>query len=208
MDSGDEFRPSGRGRPSKVVRLLDEYGFAALGAELEDLWTADEDRYSLRELASYFNQQLLRRRLEEADVETFDGEIENLYRLLTSDDVNPAERTRVRRRLERDGINVDALESDFVTYQAIRTYLQEYRDAEYTTDETDPLERERANLQKLRGRTAAVTENKLEQLRDNDHLTLDEFRTLVNIQIVCEGCNTQMDVQDLLDSGKCSCPED
>jgi len=188
--------------------LLDEYGFAALGAELEDLWTADEDRYSLRELASYFNQQLLRRRLEEADVETFDGEIENLYRLLTSDDVNPAERTRVRRRLERDGINVDALESDFVTYQAIRTYLQEYRDAEYTTDETDPLERERANLQKLRGRTAAVTENKLEQLRDNDHLTLDEFRTLVNIQIVCEGCNTQMDVQDLLDSGKCSCPED
>jgi len=208
MDSGDEFRPSGRGRPSKVVRLLDEYGSAALGAELEDLWTADEDRYSLRELASYFNQQLLRRRLEEADVETFDGEIENLYRLLTSDDVNPAERTRVRRRLERDGINVDALESDFVTYQAIRTYLQEYRDVEYTTDETDPLERERANLQKLRGRTAAVTENKLEQLRDNDHLTLDEFRTLVNIQIVCEGCNTQMDVQDLLDSGKCSCPED
>jgi hypothetical protein len=208
MDARENTASSGRGRPSKVVRLLEEYGLSELGAELEERWTADEDRDSLRELAAYFNQQLLERSLEEAGVEMFDGETENLYRLLTSDDVNPAERTRVRRRLERDGIDIDVLESDFVTYQAIRTYLQKYRDADYNADKTDPLDRERVNFQKLRGRTAAVTENKLEQLRGSGHVTLDEFRTLVNIQVVCEGCNTQMGVQELLEDGGCECTED
>ena len=41
---------------SKVARLIKKYDLQGLGAELEQLWTADEDRKSLRELASYFDQ--------------------------------------------------------------------------------------------------------------------------------------------------------
>ncbi len=198
----------GRGRRSKVARVLEEYDLHGFGAELEQLWTAENDRYSLRDLASYFNRHLVEQALEKANVQALDGEAENIYRLLTDDDVSAAERTRVRRRLERNGVNIDALQDDFVTYQAIRTYLQEHRGAEYTPAETDPLEREATNLQQLRGRTAAVTEGKLEQLRDTDQLVLDDFRTLVTIQVVCEGCNTQLDVIELLDRGGCDCDKE
>jgi len=203
----DESTASSRGRRSKVARLIDEYDLQGLGAELEQLWTAEEDRKSLRELASYFNQQLLERALKEANVQYLEGEVENTYRLLTDDEVSSAESTRVQRRLERDGIDVDELKSDFVTYQAIRSYLKDHRGAEYTPAETDPLKREATNVQKLRGRMVSVTEGKLEQLRNSDELTLGEFRTLADIRVICEDCNTQFDVLDFLERGGCNCDD-
>jgi hypothetical protein len=207
MGSADDSQTSGRGRRSKVARLIEEYDLDGLGADLERLWTAEDDRRSLRDLASYFNGRLLRRRLADADVQVLDGEAENVYRLLTDDDVSRAERTRVRRRLERDGVDVETLEDDFVTYQAIRTYLKQYRGAEYAPDERDPLEREAEALEQLRGRVAAVTKGKIEGLRDDGQLSLEDFRTLVSVQIVCEECNTQWDIFDLLDRGGCKCSD-
>lgn len=196
---------SNRGRRSKVARHIEEYGLQGLGEELEQLWTAEEDRQSLRELTTYFNQQLLRQALVDANVQSLDGEVENTYRLLTDDDVSTAETTRIRRRLERDGIDVDALESDFVTYQAIRNYLRDHRGTEYTEPKHDPLDREETNVQKLRGRMVSVIQGNVEQLRDNDELTLGEFQTIADIRIVCEDCNTQFDVLELLDRGGCHC---
>ena len=205
MDQSDKRPFSGRGRRSKVARLIDEYDLQGLGAKLEQQWTAEEDRKSLRELARDFNWQLLEQALEEANVQYLDGEIENTYRLLTDDEVSSAESTRVERRLERDGVNIDALENDFVSYQAIRSYLKDHRGAEYTLDKTDPLEREATNVQKLRGRMATVTGGKLEQLRASNELTLGKFRTFADIRVVCEDCNTQFDILDLLNQGGCNC---
>jgi len=206
MGDADDRPGSGRGRRSKVVRLIEEYGLDSIGDELERRWTADEDRQSLRQLATYFNQRLLERALERVDVRPLDGEVENTYRLLT-DDARNTDRTRIRRRLERDGLDVEALESDFVTYQAIRTYLRKHRGAEYTPDETDPIEREVTNVQQLRGRVDTVTEGKLEQLRSGGHLDIGSFRTLVDVRVVCEDCNTQFDVVDLIERGRCECSE-
>lgn len=204
MGNSDAATESRRGRRSKVARLIEQYELDSIGAELERLWTAKENRRSLRDLATYFNRQLLRRALENADIRPLDGEVENIYRLLTDDD-SGADGTRIRRRLERDGVDVDAIEEDFVTYQAIRTYLKKHRGAEYTPDETDPIEREVANIQQLRGRVDSVTEGKLRQLRNTDQLELGGFRTLVDVQVVCEDCNTQFDVVELLERGHCDC---
>jgi len=206
MDQKNESTVSSS-RQSKIARLIDKYDLEELGLELEQLWTAEEDRKSLRKLASYFNRQLLEQALKEADVSHLDGDVENIYRLLTDDDVSSAELTRTQRRLERDGVDTDALEDDFVTYQAIRSYLKDYRGAEYTPAETDPLKREATNVQKLRGRMVSVTEGNLEQLSNSDELTLGEFRTLADIRVVCEDCNTQFDVLELLDRGGCNCAD-
>jgi len=207
MDQADKSSSSGQDRRSKVARLIRKNDLQSLGAELEQLWTAEEDRKSLRELASYFNRQLLKQALKKANVQYLDGEIENTYRLLTDDNISSAESTRVRRRLERDGVNADELEKDFVTYQAIRSYLKDHRGAEYTPADPDPLQREVTNVQKLCGRMASVTEGKLESLRDSEELTLSEFQTMANLQVVCEKCNTQSDVVELLERGGCHCME-
>lgn len=205
MTGTDGSGGSSRGRRSKVARLIEEYELEGLGAEMERLWTDDEDRRSLRDLATRFNQELLARALEESGVQQLDGELENTYRLLTDDDVGGADRTRVRRRLEREGVDLDALLEDFVTYQAVRTYLKKHREAEYAPVETDPIERETTNLQRLRGRIDTVTEGKLEQLREDDEITLGEFRTIVDVRVICEDCGGQFEVVDLLADGGCDC---
>lgn len=197
---------SSRGRRSKVARLIDEYDLNGLGEEMARRWTAEDDRWSLRDLADHFNQAVLEAAMQAEGAQLLDGEVENTYRLLTDEDVGEADRTRARRRLERDGIEVDDLVDHFVTYQAIRTFLMKYQGAEYTKDETDPLERETTNIQQLRGRVDSVTAGKLEQLRDSGELTLGEFRTLVDVRIVCEDCNAQYDVVELLENGGCDCP--
>lgn len=61
--------------------------------------------------------------LVNAGIQLLAGEVESLYRLLTADDIGAAEQTCARRRLEREGIDVQSLLSNFVSYQSVRTYL-------------------------------------------------------------------------------------
>jgi hypothetical protein len=136
-----------------------------IGAELESRWTAENDRrMSLRDLADYFNREVLAAVLADTDAQPFDGEVENTYRVLTDDDVRSASRTRARRRLEREGVDVDELKSSFVTYQAIRSYLKTERGAEYSPKTPSVADRRRT-IQQLQGRLQSVTESKLEGLR-------------------------------------------
>lgn len=196
------------GKRLKLVRLIDEYDLQGIGATLERRWTADEaERSSLRDLAEFVNRELLSTAMADAGMQPLDGEIENVYRLLTAEDVSEADRTRMRRRLEREGVDVETLIDDFVTYQAVRTYLTSHREAEYTQPDRDRREEGAENIQRLRGRTATVTEGKLEQLRNSDEITLGEFRTLVDISVICEDCGGQYEVTELLDSGGCDCQD-
>ena len=200
MTNGDDERRS----PGKVARLITEHDMTGLGAELEDRWTAENDRrMSLRDLADYFNRELLAAVLAETDAQPLDGEIENTYRVLTDDDVRGASRTRARRRLEREGVDVDELESSFVTYQAVRSYLTTERGVEYSPT-TPSIADRRRTIQQLQGRLQSVTESKLDGLADEE-VTLGEFRTLVTVRVVCEDCGARYEVGDLLDRGGCDC---
>jgi hypothetical protein len=189
-----------------VARLIDEYGLEALGPEMEQRWTADgDDRLSLRALAEYFNQQLLEAKMTGAGMQPLSGEIENTYRLLTDDDVGSADETRTRRRLERNGLDVESTQQDFVTYQAIRTYLKDHRGAEHATDDRPRTVVEGENIQRLRGRTKTVTEGRLKQLQRGDHITLGAFRVFTEINVLCEDCGMRYEIDELLERGGCEC---
>lgn len=203
MSDSDDGRPS-----SKVARLIDEYDLGeSFGARLERRWTGEgAERTSLRDLADLFNRRLLSVAMERAGMSTVDGEVENLYRLLTADDVSSGVRTEARARLERDGVDVDALERDFVTYQAIRSYLKDYRGASYEgTTDADRIQNVTDTVQQLRARLRTVTEGSLEQLRDTDRLTLGDFRLFIDVDVLCEDCGAQYGVVDLLERGGCEC---
>lgn len=196
------------GRRSKVVRLIDEYDLDGVGDQLERRWTAPgDDRMSLRVLADYFNRELLRSVMAEAGLQPLDGEVENTYRLLTDEGVTQADRTRAERRLEREGVDVETLRSDFVSYQAIRTYLKEYRDASYAADTRDRRTAERETAQRLRGRVLTVTDDGLDRLRRNGDIDLGEHRVFVEINVLCEDCGSQYGIEELLDRGGCDCGE-
>jgi hypothetical protein len=194
---------------SKLSRLIDEYGLDTLGDQIEDYWTNDTgERYSLRELATYVNQQLLRSVMNDADMDPLAGEVENTYRLLTDDDVSTGTRTQARRRLQRAGVDVDQLDADFVSRQAVHTYLTVVRDVTYTTNEDDPVEREATNIRRLKRRLSTITTGKLEQLQAADQLALGEFNVLLDLRVLCEDCGTQYQLSDLLDARACECVQD
>ncbi|ERG96883.1 rod-determining factor RdfA [Haloquadratum walsbyi] len=194
---------------SKVARLIEKYELEGLGADLETRWTGDgSERMSLRDLATFFNQQLLRQALMTADNSTgaVDNTVETIYTRLTSDAVSSGVRTDTRSRLEQRGVNVDVLESDFVTYQAIRSYLKDWRGAEYQTiSDEAKIKKDLESIQRLMSRTTSVTEERIEKLRETDRISLDEFEVLLDVQVLCQTCGDQHSVTELLEQGGCPC---
>lgn len=70
-----------RGPSSKAVRLIGQYELDGCSPELEELWTGEnaDERRSLRNLAAYFNRQLLQEATTRAGRKTIDGEVKNTY---------------------------------------------------------------------------------------------------------------------------------
>lgn len=208
---GDEAEPGmGDGdRPAnKVARLIDAYDLGPVfGDRLEDLWTAEgEERESLRSLADRFNRRLLEAAMTDAGMLTVDGEVSNIHRLMISDDVSSGVRTEAKRRLKQEGVDVEQLERDLVTYQAIRSYLRDYRGVDYEHDSGNTrIESVIGTVQRLQSRTRSVVETSLGQLRDTDRISLGEFRLFVEINVHCEDCNTQYAFVELLERRGCEC---
>ncbi|MCU4801174.1 hypothetical protein OB920_12405 [Halobacteria archaeon HArc-gm2] len=202
---------TGGATQTKVGRLIEGYDLGPeYGGELEAAWTDDgTERKSLRDLAEEFNRRLLAAAMSDAGMSTLDGEVDNIFRLLTAEDVTSGTRTEARSRLERNGIDVEQLERDFVTYQAIRSYLQNERGAEYEgASDEDRLERTADSIERLSSRLSSVCETNLNQLRETDRITLDEFRLFVTVDVLCEKCGSQYTVAELLERGGCDCDDD
>jgi hypothetical protein len=191
----------------KVGTVLSSYDLLDLHAELPAMWLGETgEAKSLRDLADEINIAVLRRAMERAGTDPLEGEAANAYRLLTGDDVSAGVRTQQRNRLEREGVAVDELDGDFVTHQAVYTYLTKGLGvSKDTTDNTDPLEKHEQRIQRLRSRTEAVTESSLSELDNADEITLVSCDTNVDIRIYCQDCQTQYDLTDLLRAGGCNC---
>lgn len=190
----------------KVGRVLSEYGLLDLHDELPRRWTGEAgEAMSLRELADHINVALVSQAMTDAGEEPLAGEAENAYRLLTADDVSAGVRTQQRNRLERAGVDVDELESRFVTHQAVHTYLTTGLGISKDSAESEPVEKHEERIQRLRSRTVAVVENSLSELRESGEITTGEFDVSVDIQIYCRTCNTQVPLADFLDGSGCEC---
>ncbi|PSP94180.1 hypothetical protein BRC91_06920 [Halobacteriales archaeon QS_4_62_28] len=194
-------------RRSKVERLIEGYDLNGLGDELVASWTAEGDeRKSLRQLATEFNVALVDARLEQAGVTHFDTDGQAIYEALSEDNAE-SDRATVEARLERAGIDVEELEKDFVTYQAIRSYVKDIRNAEYqTATDEEHIEKQKNTIQRLVSRATSVTEEKLTRLRDTGRISLGNFRLIIDFQVYCRDCDTQKTVSGLLDGGGCECP--
>ncbi|WP_123539351.1 rod-determining factor RdfA [Halosimplex salinum] len=192
---------------NKVDRVVDKYDLGDLGRELERRWTGDgRERQSLRDLAHYFNRRVLESAMDEAGVVTLQGELENIYDLLTGDDVTEGARTQARNRLEREGIDVDDLQNDFVSHYAVHTYLRDHRDAEYEAgDDDNQREKSVETIQRLTSRLSAVTRRNVENLRSTDRLDIGPVDVIADVQVVCQECGRQEDPLELIERGGCRC---
>lgn len=196
---------------TKIRRVIDEYELSGLGDELAARWIGDGyDRESLRSLADRFNRRLLTASMEAAGLSPLDGEVDNIYRLLTDDDVSAGMRTQVRRRLERDGIDPETVSSDFVSHQAIHTYLTKQRELQPPDDKpsmAERLDQDRETIQRLQSRLEAVTDDTVSRLDATESFSIGEFSVLVGVQVFCEDCGEQHEIGELLATNGCQCAD-
>lgn len=194
------FETDGGTPRSKVARVIEMYGLDGIGDKLEQRWLATDDQgMSLRKLATYFNRQVLEAALEDSEMSLLEADVPTLYDQLTGDEVSSADRTRVERRLDRKGVDVDAVTSDFVTHQSMHTYLRTYRDVsqpEVSLEERREVALER--IQKLQDRSAAVTEDTVESLQRHGLVPDGEIDVLIDVQVIYTESGEQYDVFALL----------
>lgn len=202
MARADDERPR-----SKVARVIEDYDLEGMGRHLERAWTGEDgDRTSLRDLADEFNRSILDAAVQAAGGTATDYDIETTYRVLTDDEVSNADTLRKERELERMGIDVDDVQNDFVTHQAIHTYLTEYREAELTEQPLDP-EKKVETLERLEGRTAAVAESTLTAMVEAGAVTEQEYDLFVEVRTVCTDCGSDYSLVDLISRGGCDCSD-
>ncbi|MCU4741358.1 hypothetical protein OB955_24585 [Halobacteria archaeon AArc-m2/3/4] len=195
-------------RQTKVERVIDRYELDGLGDRLEAEWVGDgTERTSLRDLATEFNIAVLRAALLDVGESTISSDVESTYQTLTDDDVPRSDEIRKRRELERAGVDVEDVLSDFVTHQAIHTYLTNVREAELTQDEGDRVERKKETIQRLASRTQVVTDSTLDELARAELLSERNYEVFVNVRVLCEDCGADYTVDELITQGGCDCEQ-
>lgn len=199
-------------RITKVERMISRYDLEGMPEELEARWTdTDVERMSLRQLADFFNRALLEAAVERSDGQAIAGETDNLYRLLRDDAVAASARAQATAKLSRMGLDVETLQREFVTHQAIHTYLTKHRgvSAPSSTDTPEEaIENRRNTLQRLRNRLLAVAEGALSGLAQAGHLSLGAFDVVVSVTVHCSDCGTTMELDELLRQRGCDCQPD
>ena len=194
-------------RRTKVERVIAAYDLESWGDRLEASWVGDgTERTSLRDLADEFNRAVLRAAIRDAGGSVLESDIDSLYRTLADDDVSRSEAVRTRRQLERMGVDVETVTSDFVTHQTIHTYLTNVRDASLPEGDTDDrLERKAETIQRLAGRTQVITESTLEELGTAAEITDRDYDVFVDVRTICGNCGADYPVATLLEQGGCDC---
>lgn len=193
-------------RQCKIDRVAETRGLGEIDEQLRERW-ADGD--SLRELETFFNKAVLRSAMHAAGMETLAGEVSNLYRLLTDEAVSPGKRVDAESRLRRNGIDPSSVTADFVSYQTVRTHLNECLGVETTRDTHLPVNEARNTVLKLLSRTESVTRRTIERLERQGVLTIRHPSVAVSVRVTCSECNAEYAFSKFLERGGCACrPEE
>ncbi|USZ70143.1 hypothetical protein NGM10_18045 (plasmid) [Halorussus salilacus] len=188
----------------KVCRVLDRYGLDTYEDRLVEQWTADaENRKGYRALAEELNVTLLRNEMDRAGLETLGGEAQSKYERLQDDSVTA---TEVENVLRREGVPIEQLQDDFVSYGVVRTHLVDCLglEAEQTQGEW-----ERDAIAITASRAEEKASEAVRSLLNKGELAVGADITVhATIEVECEDCHTQVPVERALRRGYvCQCTE-
>lgn len=199
----------------KVGSVAVKYSLEDVCRELEQYWTGergDGRRHSLRKLATYFNRNVLLAALDEEDERLSDGEVGRLALALQRSTEDGTDHAESAEELRRRGVDVDSLRSDFVSHQAVHTYLKKYRDVDSPDrqDHRDDVDRRTRNVRKierLNSRSSAVASDALEVMRNAGEIAVGDLEVRSVVWVRCRDCGGRFRFDELVSRTTCECPE-
>lgn len=186
----------------KIDRVSEKWELATIDDQLRTRW-ADGD--SLRDLETYYNEAVLRSAMESEGMDALDGEVSNVYRLLTDEDVSPGKQIDAESRLRQSGIDPTELTDDFVSYQTVRTHLNDCLGLETARETSLTIDEARTTVLKLISRTESVATQMIGRLETDDELRISAPTVTLSLRVGCADCDDEYTFSTLLERGGCSC---
>lgn len=168
---------------------------------------------SFRTLTEYFNQQIVARALDEADLghgrtvhAALTGEdiAEDVYEVLQGDTSADVKRAEVSARLVDAGVDVATLESALVSHVTIRSHLQNCVDVA-PEKSLPPFDQIINTTQGARSRAVNVIQSTIDRAVKNGQLETGDLEVDISIQLTCQDCGDTFYLPELLDQRRCSC---
>lgn len=187
----------------KVCRVLGERDIEEYDDRMLSQWQGDgSQRKGYRQLAEWLNVTLLRREMDKAGLTTLGEEANSKYQRLQSDESSAGD---VANMLEREGIDVDRLRDDFVSYGVVRTHITECLGAEYDQPAESNWEREAIDI--ARDRAEEKVREAVGSLVNKDRIeTSTDLEVHVGVEVECENCQSRVPVGRAIRRGHvCHC---
>lgn len=195
----------------KVGRVATRRGLAGLDEALVRHRRAESA--SLRELANLVNRRVLSAALTMADIDNLDDlfgaisgdqAVEAVYDALTAD-TEPERTARVRTRLEQRGVDVGAVEDDWVSHPTVGRHLRDCLDVDTARSATITLDDAVDTIEWARTRAAGVIARTFQRLATAGLVRTGELDAAVTVQLTCSTCGHTYRPRELLERGGCAC---
>ncbi|WP_338009452.1 rod-determining factor RdfA [Natronoglomus mannanivorans] len=188
----------------KVGRTIAAYNLFEFNNELR---RRKESGSSLRELAEFMNTRVVERALEDAGVDIV-GDPDDIYEKLTDDDVRSSQRKELESKLQQQGVDIEQLQSDFVSHQTMKWHLNDCLDIDTSRAATIDFERERGTIEWSQARCEKVISQSLSRLQQANELQTGSLHITQTVRVTCTDCNRTYKINDLLAERTCECYTD
>ncbi|MFP8954865.1 rod-determining factor RdfA [Natrialbaceae archaeon A-arb3/5] len=185
----------------RTIAVYDLYDFN------DELKRRKESGSSLRSLAEFMNTRVVERALEEAAVDIV-GDPVDIYEKLTSDEVRSSQRKELESKLQQQGVDIEQLQSDFVSHQTMKWHLNDCLDIDTSRAASIDFNRERGTIEWSQARCENVISQSLSRLQQADELQTGSLHITQTVRVTCTDCNRTYKINDLLAERTCECYTD
>ncbi|RQG88022.1 hypothetical protein EA462_14295 [Natrarchaeobius halalkaliphilus] len=214
------------GKPGqKVARVIDDYELEGLDETLVDLWTRDDSsRKSIRELADLVNAEIVSAVVgsELQGMTPMEYPPDRIATRLAArsstdsrfEDVSQGDINEVTNWMESEGIDVDSLTNDFVTFGVVYDYLKNYHDAKASekyrksSSPEELKEKVTSRLDGLKEQVETVTKESNRSLENAGILQETNRTVTVDIRITCVNCGREYPAIEFVEANGCRACDD
>ena len=188
----------------KITRVARAYHIRDIDTKLLQ---QREQGASLRELAIFFNKQILSKALNRATQEII-GDTETIYQVLMDDDTDRAREAELRSKLARYNVDIDDVQQDFISHQTVRNHLNDCREMDTGRESTLTLGGGQKTIEWAQARSEGVIEQTIERLRNAGEVTDTPTEVTQSVRVACSACGRSYRIEAFLEQGGCSCQSD
>lgn len=202
MGSGVNDASSGGECECKVGRITEQYDLDGLDGDLRH--ERRDGQTSLRELATLVNARILKSTIDQTDADIA-GDPESILTALEDDAVDLERRKSVRDQLAYTGIDIDELESSFVSHQTVKKHLNSCMDVDTSRSGIETIAEGTDVIEWAQTRNEEIIQRTINRLQRIGELPEGDLRLSRTVTLTCEECDSSYRLQEYLERGGCDC---